>query len=145
MNTAVNFVYRDAENNKYYGGHVFAGEVTLEQAERIQKTLYDGVFFIAEQVGIEPVYPWLCGESSGYYHDIDHPYMTLHIFPFGEERPKTEEEFRSLVESGSSDLRFTAIAEPTDGRTIEEFVQSMERAHAEGWKHSILVDQWGAH
>ena len=51
-NTKVHYMYRDASNYKKYQRAVIKGVLTDEQKEKIISCLFDGAYFIPEQVGL---------------------------------------------------------------------------------------------
>lgn len=59
-NIAVFYRYRDAANYKWAGAAVFSNASGLDEADlsaRFKACLEDGEFFVAEQVGVPPLYP----------------------------------------------------------------------------------------
>lgn len=52
FNTKISYLYRDGDNYKTRFEEVVNGEFTVEQIEKIRKCLFDGEYFIPEQVGL---------------------------------------------------------------------------------------------
>ena len=52
MNTAVDYLYRDASNYQMPQHEVIKGLITEDQITRILTCLYDGEYFIPSQVGL---------------------------------------------------------------------------------------------
>ena len=65
------YLYRDADNYKAWGFLRLTGQVTSADVDTLRKCLEGSEFFIAEQVGIPPVYAELWG-ASGRSTDADH-------------------------------------------------------------------------
>lgn len=84
------YLYRDAANYKAWGSILLSGEPTQEDVTALQACLESGEYFVAEQVGIPPVYKELWDLSGGPTSD-DH---ALHEFVAL--RPASEEERKSL-------------------------------------------------
>ena len=114
-NTKFSYLYRDAGNNKSHASVVFAGAFRPGDIERLRQVLDSATYFIAEQVGVPVAYLF----EYGYEFDdeVDHCY---HEF---------------------DDLELTE-EQPTDARTIEEFVTRVEREAASGWN---VPDSWFLH
>ena len=80
------YMYRDASNYKAYGALLLTGGVTEEGHKRVVSKLAGRELFIAEQVGIPPLYEELWAFSDGPTED-DHVWHTFNLF-----RPPIEEE-----------------------------------------------------
>ena len=65
MQTIFEYCYRDAGNFKAFGSVELEGALSPSQAEAIQSKLEAGQFFIAEQVGLPPLYEQLYKWSGG--------------------------------------------------------------------------------
>lgn len=76
MNTKINLMYRDGCNYKTCGYEVLAGEITPEQIKALAAKLADGVFVIAEQVGL-PTLSFLSVGAAGWPEPYDHVFTTL--------------------------------------------------------------------
>ena len=84
VNTAIRYLYRDADNYKVRHEVVIAGGMSEEQEQAIEDSLDEGVYFIPAQVGLpdnrfgsvtEADHPWF--EWEGAEPTAAHP--TLHI------------------------------------------------------------------
>ncbi len=71
MRTIFEYRYRDAGNFKASGSVTLEGSLTPQQEKAIRTKLQDGDFFIAEQIGVPPLYDQLYQWSSGPI-DTDH-------------------------------------------------------------------------
>lgn len=112
MNTQFDYMYRDGGNCKKHGSMVLSGQITPKLEKRFTDTL-DHEFmigqFIAAQVGVPEVFLWK-----------------------GDWPANTED--HEWHEAGD----FTVTNdEPTDARSIEEFVNAFEAAAATGWDPSL--------
>lgn len=80
MNTKLNLLYRDASNYKTYHAEVLSGAITVEQLAAISAKLDDGVFLIAEQVGL-PTPSFIDVGNAGWpKRQEDHVFTTLADF-----------------------------------------------------------------
>lgn len=80
MNTKLCLLYRDANNFKTYRSEVLVGAITVEQLDTLSAHLEDGVFLIAEQVGL-PTPSFSAVGSAGWPRKRDdHVYTTLADF-----------------------------------------------------------------
>ena len=80
------YLYRDACNYKSWGSLLLEGQATEAELETLRGHLDLGELFIAEQVGIPPLYAELWQFSDGPTED-DHVWHTFH-----ELRPANTEE-----------------------------------------------------
>lgn len=71
------YLYRDASNFKVWGSVLLQGHVTTEDALLIQQCCDAGEFFIAEQLGLPPLYAELWALSDGPTRE-DHAWHTFH-------------------------------------------------------------------
>lgn len=71
------YLYRDASNYKSWGSLLLEGRVTGAELEQLHAQLNCDEFFIAEQVGIPPLYEGLWQFSDGPTED-DHVWHTFH-------------------------------------------------------------------
>lgn len=58
MNVLIEYLYRDAGNNKLWGDVIFSNKMNVDVARLdadIKKTLIDGEFFVAEEVFLPPL------------------------------------------------------------------------------------------
>ena len=108
------YLYRDGSNNKRYGDVVFANpeKMTAEEAnEAVKSVIDDGEYFIAGQVGVPEVFLWVTAPAftdAKVIPDIDHGWH----------------EFDGFVET---------CKEPTDKRTLKEFIAAVKAAAEAGW------------
>jgi hypothetical protein len=70
------YLYRDGSNYKAWGSLLLSGEPSQEDVAALKECLESGEYFVAEQVGIPPVYKELWDLSGGPTRD-DH---ALHEF-----------------------------------------------------------------
>lgn len=84
------YMYRDGSNYKAWGSLLLLGEFTQEGVTALKECLESGEYFVAEQVGIPPLYQELWDLSGGPTDD-DH---ALHEFV--ELRSATDEERKSM-------------------------------------------------
>src|SRR5690349_15670301 len=71
MWTAFDYLYRDAGNFKAFGTVILKGRVEPAERDLIHSRLSSGEFFVAEQVGVPPLYEELYRWSGGPI-DLDH-------------------------------------------------------------------------
>lgn len=76
MWTIFEYCYRDAANYKSFGKLWLDGEMTPAERSIIENRLADGEYFIAEQIGIPPLYGQLYSLSDGHTSD-DHCWHEL--------------------------------------------------------------------
>lgn len=88
--TLFEYLYRDASNYKAWGQLLIAGDVSHDYYEALVSCLETDDLFVAEQVGIPPLYEKLWALSGGKTED-DHAYHQ-----FFELRPATNEEITEL-------------------------------------------------
>lgn len=65
MMTLFEYLYRDAGNFKSFGSVALKGAVTAADEQRLRKRLDGSEFFIAEQIGVPPLYEALYKWSDG--------------------------------------------------------------------------------
>lgn len=70
--TVFEYLYRDADNHKAFGKVAFAGSVDSDLWDSALQKLDDSKHFIAEQVGLPPLYDQLYRWSGGAPTDADH-------------------------------------------------------------------------
>ena len=73
MNTLIEYLYRDAGNNKVWNEVVIAGEMTQEQCTTIERSLADGLYFVPELIGL-PI-----KRFDSYDPELDHPLCELDV------------------------------------------------------------------
>jgi hypothetical protein len=71
------YFYRDASNYKVWGSVLLKGEATHAQVTQIRSCFEAEEFFIAEQLGLLPLYAALWAFSDG-PTDADHVWHTFH-------------------------------------------------------------------
>lgn len=92
MNFSIfDYFYRDASNYKAWGTLLLKGLASSQEIENIREFFDSGEYFIAEQLGIPPLYAELWEYSNGPSID-DHVWHTFH-----ELRPATEQEATAPV------------------------------------------------
>lgn len=130
MNIEFAYMYRDGGNNKNGGSVVFAnpdGLSLTDLADRLAKAFDQQEYFIASQVGIPDVFLW--GADADYDPEDSSTYPAEGFGPgryvICEEMDHCWHEFAGVDETE---------AEPTDTRSITQFVEAVERASGEGWK-----------
>jgi hypothetical protein len=84
------YMYRDGSNYKAWGSLLLSGEPTQENISALKECLESSEYFVAEQVGVPPVYKELWDLSGGPTSD-DH---ALHEFVAL--RAATDEERESM-------------------------------------------------
>lgn len=70
--TVFEYLYRDADNYKSFGSVALEGSVGTELWASALGKLEDGTYFIAEQIGLPPLYDQLYRWSAGVSTDADH-------------------------------------------------------------------------
>jgi hypothetical protein len=116
MWTAFDYMYRDAGNFKALGTVVVDGHLEPEEKQLIREGLSSGEFFIAEQVGLPPLYRQLYQYSDGPTKD-DHCW---HEFI----------EFRELPEPPNEPVAMTAA------ELVKRF------AHVVDWNEGLSRHFW---
>lgn len=98
MWTAFDYVYRDAGNFKAFGTVILEGRVSSADQELIRCRLDSREFFIAEQVGVRPLYGELSKWSGG-RTTADHCWHEfVGVYPSGEpENPDDAVSAREFV------------------------------------------------
>jgi hypothetical protein len=105
MNALFEYCYRHAGNWKRYGEIVFRGSPTEALRERLGRALHDREWFIASQLRVREIFfEAVDAEDDHCWHEL----------------------------AGLSETE----EEPTDplGRSIESFVEEVERVASDGWK-----------
>lgn len=74
-----NYLYCDASNFKSFGSVWTTGNLTNEERDELVRYLESGEFFVAEQIGVPPLYPTLFGDAGGPTVD-DHAWHTFDCF-----------------------------------------------------------------
>lgn len=70
--TAFEYLYRDADNHKSFGCVFFEGSVSTSHWNAARRKFVDEVYFVAEQLGLPPLYSGLLRWSGGAPTDADH-------------------------------------------------------------------------
>lgn len=104
MNTQFAYMYRDGSNYKSFGSCVFTGVIKAAGKMRAFTFFYMNNLFVAHQIGVPEVFH----DSWPMYGD-DHCYH----------------EAIALNDT---------TAEPTDARTIQEFISDLQRIGSTGWE-----------
>ena len=72
------YLYRDASNFKVWGSVLLQGKVTPADLQHLRQSFDAGEFFIAEQLGLPPLYTELWVLSDG-PTSADHVWHTFHL------------------------------------------------------------------
>lgn len=127
MNTKFSYLYQDSRGRRFFAERIFAGTPRAELIDRLRRAMEPGedpgtYRFIAEQVGLPSVFPWVLDQAGTQPAEFrpaeDSAWHQVNLGE-GEEVPA------GLLVSDD---------EPTDGRSLEQFVRSVERAREEGWR-----------
>lgn len=132
MNTKFSYLYQDGNGHRYFAERVFAGTPTPELVGRLRQAMEPGedpgmYRFIADQVGLPSVFPWV----------TDTPGTEPVQF-----RPSQDPVWHEVNLGHGKDVGPGVLVsddEPTDGRALELFVRSVERARDEGWKPEEML------
>jgi len=109
--TILEYQYRDAGNYKAFGELLLEGEMTPNDLADLTPYLYDGEYFIPEEVGIQPLQP-LLWEEFGSANEDDHGW---HIF-VGTREAGIEE--KTLSAWGTKDQLFQRFRDKRDNDDI---------------------------
>lgn len=101
------YLYRDAGNFKAWGALLLKGTLTEAQVSEIRTKLEGGEFFIAEQIGVPPLYQELWAYSDG-ATESDHPWHE-----FFRVRPADENDLAIYAPWGTASALFQAVAKIT--------------------------------
>lgn len=86
------YLYRDAANYKAWGALLLRGPIRAGDVEAIRGALDGGERFVAEDVGVPPLYERLWAQcGTGYAPDLDHLWHEFYDL-----RPATSEECAQL-------------------------------------------------
>jgi hypothetical protein len=94
VNTAFEYLYRDAANWKEHFQVVFPGEITPEEEERLRQHLSDFKYFIAGDVGL----PELQWEMEGFPTEDDHAWHELGEVRLVDTPPTCDTSIHAFVE-----------------------------------------------
>lgn len=88
--TSFDYMYRDAGNFKAHGSIVVLGKISPRDRQKILRSMEAEEFFVAEQVGIPPLYEDLFRWSGGMTRSDHawHSFVGLHDVDAAEERPE---------------------------------------------------------
>lgn len=90
------YLYRDASNYKVWGTLILRGSSTSSDLEVLKSNFDSGEFFIAEQLGIPPLYAELWEFSNGPSID-DHVWHSFHTLRLATEEDITEPIFDTVA------------------------------------------------
>jgi hypothetical protein len=109
------YLYRDAGNYKAWGKLLLAGKLNTEQMNQMLKKFDSSEFFIAEQIGIPPLYEELWEYSNGANGD-DHSWHSFHSMQLA-----THEEIEAYKVWGSVDTLLANILAVTHWKTYATY------------------------
>lgn len=89
------YLYRDASNYKSWGTLVLRGAATASDLEVLKSKFESGEFFIAEQLGIPPLYAELWEFSNGPSID-DHVWHSFHALRLATDEDITKPVFGTV-------------------------------------------------
>ena len=128
-NIAFHYLYRDGSNNKNCGQAVFANPTSLatDDLEALLVPWLDGEeYFIASQIEVPEIFLWSKDAAD---YDPDDPATYPKDLGPGRYQITSEDhcwhEFSGLLETED---------QPTDTRTISEFLSAVEQASTAGWR-----------
>jgi hypothetical protein len=131
MNVDFGYLYRDGGNNKSWGSVVFSNPDRMdlqEAANRLTKKFDQNEYFIASQIGIPERFLW---DRNANYDPDDESTFPKDLGPgkyvIWDDMDHCWHEFDGLQPTES---------EPTDPRTLRQFVEEVERV--ENWKVFIV-------
>jgi hypothetical protein len=101
------YLYRDAGNFKAWGALLLKGTLSDAQVAEIKSKFESEAFFIAEQVGVLPLYQELWAYSDG-ATESDHPWHE-----FFRVRPSDENDLTIYAPWGTASALFQAITKIT--------------------------------
>lgn len=107
MRTIFEYCYRDAGNFKAFGTILLNGTVSSGLEAQVRSTLQDGEFFIAEQIGVPPLYDQLYKWSGGPI-ETDHCWHEFLGFKETDEADSGSESAGTVAEFA---LRFTSVVQ----------------------------------
>jgi len=90
------YLYRDASNYKAWGTLVLGGAAIASDLEVLKSKFESGEFFIAEQLGIPPLYAELWEFSNGPSID-DHVWHSFHALRVATDEDITEPVFGTVA------------------------------------------------
>jgi hypothetical protein len=97
------YLYRDADNYKAWGALLLKGEFTDAQVAEMRSKFESEELFIAEQIGVPPLYEELWAYSGG-LTESDHPWHEFFAV-----RPAEVNDFAMGAPWGSANILFNAV------------------------------------
>ena len=94
-NTRIDYMYADAGNHKKFGHAIVRGPVFEKDLKVIFKNLFDGEFFIPDQVGIPRLAPSI--DSPDYDDELDHDLHGFESFSLTLDAPTSNMKIREFV------------------------------------------------
>lgn len=101
------YLYRDADNFKAWGALLLKGALTDAQAAEMRSKFESEEFFIAEQIGVPPLYQELWAYADG-ATESDHPWHEFFTV-----RPADENDLAMGTPWGTAGALFQAIMKIT--------------------------------
>lgn len=117
----LDYLYRDAGNFKRYGEILLFGEATASANNSIRKTLCEGERFIAEQVGLPPLY----FTNSDNEYEIE---ATDHVW----------HEFIQLRPASDSEVNQPIFADVTEITERFNRVRNWQESLSANWERTCL-------
>jgi hypothetical protein len=101
------YLYCDASNFKVWGHAILRGQVTNSDVARLRECLEAGEFFIAEQLGLPPLYAelWTCSGGPTSADHIWHTFHALRVVQIDEASAQPYDTVENFI------ARFEAISE----------------------------------
>jgi hypothetical protein len=116
------YLYRDAGNFKAWGELLLDGELSEADEAFLRSKFEGGEFFIAEQLGIPPLYEAVWSASlAGPSEELDHVWHEFHAI-----RPASEEEVKTHKPWGSASRLITVVED------VDAWDLSLSRNYALG-------------
>lgn len=91
------YLYRDASNYKVFGSLILYGQLSDEEQTEFVQCLESGEFFVAEQVGVPPLYSALFQDGGGPTED-DHAWHMFDQFRVGTASDQNDEIWGSVTD-----------------------------------------------
>ena len=97
------YLYRDADNFKAWGALLLNGTLTDAQVAEMRSKFESEEFFIAEQIGVPPLYQelWTCSRGLTESDHAWHEFFAL--------RPAEETDFATETPWGTANTLFNAV------------------------------------
>ncbi len=108
------YMYRDGANYKAWGSLLLTGEPTQEDISELKECLDSGEYFVAEQVGVPPVYKELWDLSGGTTSDDHalHEFVALRAANDEEKKMALFGELSNLLESFQAVTKWDYLLSP---------------------------------